>query len=85
MHKFVYSCYTLKVQSTHYHLILLVKLSSKENDRVTLKVVDQKMCKVEIKNVTTEDDGLWSFTTVSGSKNTQKEYSHNVSVKIQGG
>ena len=48
-------------------------------------MVDHKMCKVEIKNVDIKDDGYWNFTTVSGLGKTQKEYSHNVSVRAQGG
>ena len=61
-------------------------MSSKDDSRVTLEVVGEKSCKVEIITVEMKDEGLWNFTTASGSGKTQKfdKFSHNLSIKDRG-
>ena len=61
-------------------------ISSKDDSRVTLEVVGEKSCKVEIITVEMKDEGLWNFTTASGSVKTQKfdKFSHNVSIRDRG-
>ena len=51
-----------------------------------MEMIDETICKVEIKQVEFKDGGIWTFTTESGLEETKKfaEYSHNVTVTDRG-
>ena len=70
----------------YFMLFIFVSISSKDNGRVTMEMIDQTTCKVEIKQVEFKDGGIWKFTTESGLEETKKfaEYSHNVTVTDRG-
>ena len=66
----------------YFMVFMFLMIFSKDNGRVTMEMIDETICKVEIKQVEFKDGGIWKFTTESGLEETKKfaEYSHNVTV-----